>query len=112
MKAFLQSLGETIVINGDISITVLKIEGDEVFFEIDAPKRLSIEEQPHERVPSGTPSRLAACPVAAEIATSNGNRDTVPETALARGEPNWLYSPQRVGGPIDAAPLMRGFLPV
>jgi hypothetical protein len=46
VKAFLQSQGETIVINGNISITVLKIEGDEVFFEIDAPEWLSIEGQP------------------------------------------------------------------
>ena len=52
MKAFLQSQGETIVINGDVSITVLKIEGDEVFFEVDAPEWLSIEEQPRTRVPS------------------------------------------------------------
>jgi hypothetical protein len=50
MKAYLQSQGETIVINGDISITVLKIEGDEVFFEIDAPQWLSIEEQPAARL--------------------------------------------------------------
>ena len=52
MKAFLQSQGETIVINDDISITVLKIEGDEVFFEIDAPEWISIEEQPAARVAS------------------------------------------------------------
>ena len=52
MKAFLQSQGETIVINGDISITVLKIEGDEVFLEIDAPEWISIEELPAGRVAS------------------------------------------------------------
>jgi sRNA-binding carbon storage regulator CsrA len=49
VKSILQSQGETIVINGDISITLLKIEGDEVFFEIDAPEWLSIEEQPTAR---------------------------------------------------------------
>ncbi len=50
MKAFLQSQGETIVINGDICITVLKIEGDEVFLEIDAPEWISIEELPAGRL--------------------------------------------------------------
>jgi carbon storage regulator CsrA len=46
VKSILQSQGETIVINGDINITILKIEGDEVIFEIDAPEWIAIEEQP------------------------------------------------------------------
>ena len=44
MKVFLQAQHESIVINGDITVTVLKIEGDEVVLGIDAPQWLSIEE--------------------------------------------------------------------
>ena len=44
MKVFLQAQDESIVINGDITVTVLKIEGDEVVLGIDAPQRFSIEE--------------------------------------------------------------------
>ncbi len=46
MKAFLQAQDESIVINGDITVTVLKIEGDEVVLGIHAPQWLSIEEGP------------------------------------------------------------------
>jgi carbon storage regulator CsrA len=49
VKSFLQSQGETIVINDDISVTVLKIQGDEVILEIVAPEWLSIEEVPANR---------------------------------------------------------------
>ena len=46
MKVFLQGKDESIIINGDISVTVLKIEGDEVVLGIDAPQWLSVEEIP------------------------------------------------------------------
>ena len=45
MKVFLQAQHESIVINGDITVTVLKIEGDEVVLGIDAPQWLSVEER-------------------------------------------------------------------
>lgn len=44
MKVFLQAQDDSIVINGDITVTVLKIEGDEVLLRIDAPQWISIEE--------------------------------------------------------------------
>jgi len=37
MNVFIQSKGESIVINGDISVTVLDIFGDDVVLAIDAP---------------------------------------------------------------------------
>ncbi len=46
MKTFLQARDESIIINGDITLTVLKIEGDEVLLGIDAPQWLAIEERP------------------------------------------------------------------
>ena len=46
MKVFLQAKDESIIINDDITITVLRIEGDEVLLGIDAPQWLSIEEGP------------------------------------------------------------------
>ncbi len=44
MNIFFQSKGDSIVINGDITVTVLQIVGDEVVLEIDAPSWLTIEE--------------------------------------------------------------------
>ena len=46
MKMFLQAQNESIVINGDITVTVLKIEGDEVVLGVDAPQWLAVEEKP------------------------------------------------------------------
>ena len=46
MRVFLQSQDECIVINGEIIVTVLKIEGDDVVLGIDAPQWLAIEEGP------------------------------------------------------------------
>jgi len=46
VRVFLQAQDESIVINGDITITVLKIEGDDVILGIDAPQWLAIEEKP------------------------------------------------------------------
>ena len=46
MKVFLQTKDESIVINGDITVTVLEIRGDEVVLGIDAPQWLTIEERP------------------------------------------------------------------
>ena len=45
MKIFLQAQQDSIVINGDIAVTVLEIEGDEVLLGIDAPQWVSIEER-------------------------------------------------------------------
>jgi hypothetical protein len=64
VKTLFQAPGETIVINGDINITVLKIEGDEVFFEIDAPDCLSIDDglsiDEHSTEPNANVRRLEA----------------------------------------------------
>ncbi len=46
MKVFLQNKDESIIINGDIEVTVLKIEGDEVVLGIEAPAWLAIEKKP------------------------------------------------------------------
>jgi carbon storage regulator CsrA len=46
MRIFHQTQDESIVINGEITVTVLKIEGDEVVLQIDAPEWIAIEEQP------------------------------------------------------------------
>jgi carbon storage regulator CsrA len=43
MKLFFQAKDESIVINGDITVTVLEISGDEVVLGIDAPEWLAIE---------------------------------------------------------------------
>ena len=44
MKIFFQDEGESIIINGDISVKVLEINGDEVVLGIDAPEWMEIEE--------------------------------------------------------------------
>ncbi len=46
VKVFLQAQDESIVINGDITVTVLKLDGDEVILGIDAPEWLGIEQLP------------------------------------------------------------------
>jgi carbon storage regulator CsrA len=46
VRVFLQAQDESIIINGDITLTVLKIEGGEVVLGIDAPQWLAIEERP------------------------------------------------------------------
>jgi carbon storage regulator CsrA len=45
MRVFLQSKDESIVINGEITVTVLGIEGDEVVLGIDAPQWVAVEEK-------------------------------------------------------------------
>ncbi len=59
MKVFLQAKDESIIINDDITITVLQIEGDEVLLGIDAPQWLSIEEGPD---PLRRPANTASLP--------------------------------------------------
>ena len=44
MSVFIQNKGESIIINGDISVTVLDIKGDEVVLVIDAPEWMEIGE--------------------------------------------------------------------
>jgi len=46
VKVFLQAKDESVIINGDITVTVLKIDGDEVLLGIDAPEWLAIEQMP------------------------------------------------------------------
>lgn len=43
MRTFFQGKGESVVINGDISVTVLEIDGDEVVLAIDAPEWMEID---------------------------------------------------------------------
>ncbi len=43
MRTFFQGKGESIVINEDISVTVLDIDGDEVVLEIDNPEWMEID---------------------------------------------------------------------
>ena len=43
MSVFIQSKGESIIINGDISVTVLDINGDDVVLAIDAPEWMEID---------------------------------------------------------------------
>ena len=43
MRTFLQGIGQRVVINGDISVTVLGIDGDEVVLAIDAPEWMEID---------------------------------------------------------------------
>jgi carbon storage regulator CsrA len=43
---FHQTKDESIIINGEIIVTVLEINGDEVVLGIDAPQWLAIEERP------------------------------------------------------------------
>jgi len=46
VKIFLQAEDESVIINEEITVTVLQIEGDEVLLGIDAPQWLAIEERP------------------------------------------------------------------
>jgi carbon storage regulator CsrA len=46
VKVFLQAKDESVVINGDVTITVLEIDGDEVILGINAPEWVAIEEGP------------------------------------------------------------------
>ena len=45
MKTFSQTLGETVVINGDISVTIIDIREDEVVLAIDAPEWMEVREE-------------------------------------------------------------------
>jgi carbon storage regulator CsrA len=61
MKVFLQSKDERIIINGDITVTVLEIAGDEVVLGIEAPEWVAIEETPEPQLEiAGDAARLAA----------------------------------------------------
>ena len=43
MRVFVQSKGESIVINGDIIVTVLDVDGENVVLAIDAPEWMEID---------------------------------------------------------------------
>jgi hypothetical protein len=44
VRTFIQGKGESIVINGDISVTVLDLDGDEVTLAIDVPEWMGLDE--------------------------------------------------------------------
>ena len=44
MRIFFQDEGDSIIINGDIRVKVLEINGDEVVLGIDAPAWMEIDE--------------------------------------------------------------------
>ena len=43
MRVFFQGKGESIIVNGDISVTVLGINGDDVLLAIDGPEWMEVE---------------------------------------------------------------------
>ena len=45
MKTFSQNIGETVVIDGDISVTIIDIRDDEVVLAIDAPEWMEVREE-------------------------------------------------------------------
>ena len=53
MKIFFQHESESIIINGDISVKVIEINGDEVVLAIEAPDWMEVNEI--------EPSRLEEC---------------------------------------------------
>ena len=56
MKEFFQRKGETVVVNGDITVTVLGIRHGEVVLAIDGPERTEVREgeSPEEASKSAT----------------------------------------------------------
>jgi carbon storage regulator CsrA len=42
VKELLQKQGDTVVIDDDVRITILRVQGDEVVFAIDAPEWVAI----------------------------------------------------------------------
>jgi carbon storage regulator CsrA len=45
MKTFSQNIGETVFIDGDISVTIIDIREDEVVLAIDAPEWMEVREE-------------------------------------------------------------------
>jgi hypothetical protein len=43
VRTFFQGKGESVVINGDVSVTVLDLDGDDVTLAIDAPEWMEID---------------------------------------------------------------------
>jgi sRNA-binding carbon storage regulator CsrA len=43
VRVFFQGKGESIIVNGDISVTVLDIDGDDVLVAIDGPEWMEVE---------------------------------------------------------------------
>ena len=50
MNVFIQCKGESIIINGDISVTVLDVDGENVVLAINAPEWMEIDENEPNRV--------------------------------------------------------------
>jgi carbon storage regulator CsrA len=57
VKELCPNKGETIVIDGSVSVTVLEVNGDEVVLALDAPDWIDIQEEEQVEM---TP-RLASC---------------------------------------------------
>ena len=53
MRIFFQHEGDSVIINGDISVKVIEINGDEVVLAIEAPDWMEVNEI--------EPSRLEEC---------------------------------------------------
>jgi len=63
MLVLTRHAGETIVIEGDIRVTVVSVHGDRVRIGIDAPPEVQVDRQEvHERRRfAGEPSEMAVC---------------------------------------------------
>ncbi len=62
VQVFAQNRSESIVINGEITITVAGIFDDEVVLAIDAPAWIDVSEQPAETTPHRQVMRLLTQP--------------------------------------------------
>jgi carbon storage regulator CsrA len=63
MRIFSQAVNETVIINGNISVRILDIVGDDVVLAIDAPEWIEVrEEGALETVLAGTRSLSRARP--------------------------------------------------
>ena len=54
MKVLSHVEGERVIVNGDISVTVLEVRGEEVVLGVDVPEWMSVEEQ-EEAAPTSLP---------------------------------------------------------
>ena len=45
MRVLSHAKGERVIVNGDVSVEILEVRGDEVVLGIDAPEWMSVEKQ-------------------------------------------------------------------
>ncbi len=57
MKVFVQAKGESVIINGEISVTVVDIRDEEVVLAVDAPAWVEVCEQEVLEGPESMPVR-------------------------------------------------------